>query len=692
MLLVGMVLFGSALLFFISCQKNDTKFVETHQPQRAAALSPQGCAECHAEIVAEWENSHHALANRLVDFPRDSAAFQQRQNLSLGERNVSTSIRGQSLVFKENGKNSIEVAAPVGVIGYDPLIQYLIPTGNGKLQTYTLSYEPTTKEWFYVFEDDVRLPGEWGHWSGQGMNWNANCGYCHMTDYHKNLDQDPSRPIAYESQWLYQGISCAQCHNGLEEHVKSPDAPEVVSLNAQSKVQIEHSCATCHARRQELTVEAFRPGDSFHDHYGLSAVDQGDLYHPDGQVNNENFVYTSMQLNKMGHAGISCMDCHNPHTAALSLPADNNALCMKCHTTGDNGATLIDPIKHSRHQPGSEGARCIECHMPDNTFMARDDRRDHIFSIPDPQLSAEIGSPDTCTACHTDQNMKWAGEWVETWWPDHATKRVHVRERARAIQSFRDGSASDYKELLRLAQKEEILLWKASLTGMLTPWSQWKEVETYLRQMLAHTDPHIRSAAVRALARHPQRQALLAPLLQDEFRVVRIQAAQLIGPAPEYREEYETFHRFSSDRPNNALMLADYFSADPEQQKQWIRRSISLEPTNDVIYGDGAVLLARGADVDGAKALLLEGIAMAPQSASLRYSLALIEAEQQNYSAAINWMQQSVRLDPQQPRAWYNLSILLRRQGDLKGARAAAEKAYELSPNDPGIMQLMQMP
>jgi len=669
----------------------DTSFRETYDPTRATALSPQSCSECHADIVAEWENSHHALANRLVEFSLDSAPFQLHQTVDLGQREVSTAIGGQSLGFQEAGENTMKVAAPVGVIGYDPLIQHLIPTGNGKLQTYTLSYEPESKEWFYVFEDDVRLPGEWGHWSGQGMNWNANCGYCHMTEYHKNLEQDPAKPVSYESKWLYQGISCAQCHNGLDEHVKNPDAKEVVTLNEMSKVQIEHSCATCHSRRQELTEEAFRPGDSFHDHYGLSAVDQGDLYHPDGQVNNENFVYTSMQLNKMGHAGISCMDCHNPHTAALSLPARNNALCMKCHATGENGATLIDPFKHSRHQPGSDGARCIECHMPVNTFMGRDDRRDHIFSIPDPKLSAEIGSPDTCTGCHTDKDLEWAGEWVQKWWPEHEQKRTHIRERARAIQSFRQGSATDYKELLRLAQKEEILLWKASLTGMLAPWSQWKDVETFLKEMLVHVDPQVRSAGVRGLFNHPQRQRLLVPALTDEFRVVRIQAAQAIGPAPEYREEYETFHKFSSDRPNNALMLAEYYNSEPQQQRQWLQRAISLEPTNEVIYGDGAVLLARSGDAQAARELLLEGLEHSPDSASLRYSLGLIEAEQQNFDAAADWLQQSVELNPNQPRAWYNLSLLLRRKGDLKGARNAAEKAYELSPNDPGIIQLMEM-
>lgn len=631
------------------------------------------------------------MANRLIDFSLDSASFQLRDRVKIGEREVTTSIQGQSLKFEEVGNGAVEVGAPVGVIGYTPLIQHLIPTGNGKFQAYTLGYEPETQEWFYVFTDEVRKPGDWGHWTGQGMNWNANCGYCHMTDYHKNLNQDPSRPISYSSQWLYQGISCQQCHNGLEEHVENPEAKDVVSVNEFSQKQIEHSCATCHARRIELTAEAFRPGDSFHDHYGLSGVDQADIYHPDGQVNNENFVYSSMRLNKMGHAGISCMDCHNPHEAALSLPADNNALCMKCHTTGERGATLIDPKTHSRHQPGSEGAKCIECHMPVNPFMARDNRRDHIFSIPDPLLSKEIGSPDTCTSCHSDQDMDWAADWVQKWWPEHAKKQTHVRNRARAIQAYRDGSSTAFKDLLHLAQKEEIMLWKSSLIGMLAPWSQRAEVETFLKAMLKHTDPHVRSAAVRGFAMHPHRERILAASRTDPLRVVRIQAAQIIGPDPRHRDEFETFLKFNSDRPGTSLMLADYHRSDPSQQKHWIQRAVSLEPTNEVIYGDGAVLLARSGDIPAAQRLLQQGLLQVPKSATLRYSMGLIAAEQQDFVEAVKWLQESVDLDPRQPRAWYNLSILRRRKGDLKGARAAAEKAYELSPNDPGIIQLMEI-
>jgi tetratricopeptide (TPR) repeat protein len=303
-------------------------------------------------------------------------------------------------------------------------------------------------------------------------------------------------------------------------------------------------------------------------------------------------------------------------------------------------------------------------------------------------LSAEIGSPDTCTACHTDQDLEWAGKWVNQWWPRE--KDDVTRNRARAIQEFREGRAVNYSKLLQLAQSEEIILWKASLTAMLAPWNQLKEVEIYLRQSLNHSDPQIRSAAVRALVQHPNAAQLLSSTRMDTARSVRIQTAQVIGPDAEYQAEYEAFLKFNSDRPNNALMLADYFRGDDEAQQDWIQRAVSLDPSNEIIYADGAVLLARSGNTQAARELLQQGVKQTGAAAQIKYSLGLLEAEAGNYPAAADWLRQSLQDNPQQPRGWYNLSLILRRQGDFNGARQAAEKAYELAPNDPGILQLMQ--
>ncbi len=71
-------------------------------------------------------------------------------------------------------------------------------------------------------------------------------------------------------------------------------------------------------------------------------------------------------------------------------------------------APPIEPVAHSFHKEGSTGNRCIECHMSQTTYMERDPRRDHGFTSPDPLLTKELGIPNACNKCHTDQTVDWA--------------------------------------------------------------------------------------------------------------------------------------------------------------------------------------------------------------------------------------------------------------------------------------------
>ena len=45
----------------------------------------------------------------------------------------------------------------------------------------------------------------------------------------------------------------------------------------------------------------------------------------------------------------------------------------------------------------STGAQCVECHMPQTTYMDVDPRRDHSFRVPRPDLSVKLGTPNACT-------------------------------------------------------------------------------------------------------------------------------------------------------------------------------------------------------------------------------------------------------------------------------------------------------
>lgn len=65
------------------------------------------------------------------------------------------------------------------------------------------------------------------------------------------------------------------------------------------------------------------------DHYLLAIVDGSDTFYPDGQVREEDYEYTAFLGSRMHAAGVTCLDCHDPHAGRPKLEGD--ALCMQCH-------------------------------------------------------------------------------------------------------------------------------------------------------------------------------------------------------------------------------------------------------------------------------------------------------------------------------------------------------------------------
>ncbi len=303
-------------------------FPATFFPERYAQFSANACRECHEESFAEWLPSDHAHANRPVQMDLDRPAFDPPHEIQVPGETFTFSMSSEKFwmqVTPDSGEPQRYEFD--GVIAVTPLRQYLAKFPGGRWQTTSVAYDPAADEWFDVFAGDERRSGEWGHWSGQGMNWNANCAWCHMTEYQKNFDW---KTDSYHTTWLEQGVSCLQCHPGMEEHVAAAqqsdyaNAPPVKSLSARRAME---NCASCHSRRDQLTPDTFEPGDIYHQHFGLALPDQPGLYYPDGQILDEDYVYASFLMSPMGHAGVTCLDCHDPHSGKTILPIADNSLC-----------------------------------------------------------------------------------------------------------------------------------------------------------------------------------------------------------------------------------------------------------------------------------------------------------------------------------------------------------------------------
>jgi len=89
------------------------------------------------------------------------------------------------------------------------------------------------------------------------------------------------------------------------------------------------TCGLCHARRSELS-EDWVPGRPLSDTHRVSALASG-LYHADGQMRDEVYNYGSFKQSRMFAAGVTCSDCHEPHSAKLRAAADG--VCRQCQLT-----------------------------------------------------------------------------------------------------------------------------------------------------------------------------------------------------------------------------------------------------------------------------------------------------------------------------------------------------------------------
>ncbi len=666
----------------------------TYAPERAAAISPEHCRACHAEEVAAWERSQHAVANR----PLDEAIDRPRFDDPVAEL-ASAFKPAADKELKIRGLGEGEPGPAQGVIGVEPLIQYLVAVGNGRWQAHELAYDPAAQEWFNVFGNDVfgddhRALGDWGHWTGQGMNWNSNCAACHMTGYRKNYDAATDQ---YASTWVVHGISCVQCHRESVAHREAAEVGRYVPADARPNTPqlAMENCASCHSRRAGLTPDQFAAGDRFHDHYRLTLPDAPGIYFPDGQNRGENFTFGSLMLSRMGHAGVTCADCHEPHGHELILPATNNALCQRCHSTGEREAPIIDPVAHSHHPAHSTGNRCVECHMPHRTYMGRDPRRDHGFTSPDPELSHELGTPDACANCHADQSGSWVIEHANRWFASE--EREERRARARMLARAEDPTRPfPTDELQAAADRTDLEHWKAAYLRLLArapdassllPWAEERAQDA--------AGPVVRAAAIHLLDEAGASVASLEWALEDESRLVRLEAIEGVrergGPLPPRAEEdYGRYLEANADRPEGALQMAERALEEGRsaEGRAHLYRAVSFDRNNGALHFQAALLLARVGAIDDALELLRRAPERARDSGEVDYAAGLLWAEKGNLARSVEHLSRAVERGPQNPRWWYNLALAQTKLANWPAALEAIEAALALQPDAAANHQL----
>jgi len=664
------------------------------QPDFSGYAGSASCRECHSEAYNLWAGSHHAEAERAVQTNRDRVAFDPPREFKLGTKKTSVQwCNGQAEISSYGYSHHWETNVVARVIGEDPLRQFLISFPGGRWQVQEASYAPRTNKWFDVFGDEDRQPGEWGNWMGRGMNWNSMCAACHNTSVQKNYDASTD---TYHTAMAEPTVSCEACHGPLKKHVdwekkqgghgqKDPYFPML------SRQQVFDMCASCHARRTDLTG-TFRPGERFFDHFEPSIVDNTDLFYPDGQNRGEDYELSSFLGSKMQEAGLTCLDCHprSLHMARLH----GNALCMQCHTVGgaNSKAPPINPTEHSHHAEGNAGNECANCHMPQTVYMQCHWRHDHGFTIPDPLLTKQFGIPNACNRCHADKSTEWALKNVVSWYGEKMQR--HTRERAQIIARARTGEEASRTQLVQLLQTEKAPYWRAVAGGLLENWAGDKDVTPALIKGLDDTNALVRSSCVRALEPLAQNEDVVGAItkrLADPVRNVRIAAAWSLREGLDTNsiagKDLLRMLEFNADQPLGQLQLGNYYFArgNLPAANQHMQTAVTWDGFSTPLRLNFAVVLSATGQLPKAVEQLKIASRNSPRDAEVHYSLGLALNEQGDSSAALKELQTAVEIDPRDARAWYNLGLLQNSTDQSISALASLRRGEQADPADARI-------
>ena len=492
-------------------------------------LGDQTCKSCHETEFQAWKNSHHDLAMQEATDETVLGNFNET---------VFTSQGVTSTFFKKEGKFYVNTEGPDGALqdfeikytfGVEPLQQYLIAFPKGRYQCLLIAWDTQKKQWFDLMPGERLKTDDWLHWTKGSMTWNTMCADCHSTYLEKNYDEEND---AYDTKWAIIDVSCEACHGPGAKHLEYVNSPTFkdgqkisgsflqLTPNLSNKAQVEE-CGRCHARRGPLTNVFDHTGDLM-DHYQIETLRPG-LYHPDGQILEEVYVYGSFTQSKMYHNNVYCTSCHDPHS--LQLKFDGNALCTQCHEP-----QKYDVETHHFHKTDTDGAACINCHMPGKLYMVNDFRRDHSFRIPRPDLSIYYDTPNACNQCHDDQNARWAADAIEKWYGNE--RRTHFSPALAAAQS---GDLTAIPFLLEMVGDTSYPAIVQATAVQLFSQINAQETNQKIYESLKNANPLIRYSAMGAFENSPVEDRLryISPLLTDSVRAIRTNAAYLLADIDE---------------------------------------------------------------------------------------------------------------------------------------------------------------
>lgn len=740
-----MALSRRALPFALSCllvasafsagcdkKKKEEKIVERARPALedgpATFVGRKACAECHEEVMQSFAWSLH---DRALSEPKGEVLAAPFAGEHVKAKHIEAAFS------KKNGSPIIASGKEYPVkytIGVDPLQQYVIEVGS-KLQVFAAAFDSRDrsqngKKWLVLSGHDVPA-GDPAHFLARDQNYETACAPCHSTnvqisyDYEKDTTQlslseldvsceachgPGSRHVEmakrYQDKWPataeHLGFDFALATYDLRRWVIPPDG-KVAALLGHGDAPPERTdevetCATCHSTRLDLGPRSKIPEEfAFEDRYLVSLLTQ-DLYFPDGQV--KGLAYTHGSFLQSAHAAsqVVCSDCHNPHSTELRKPVVE--LCVTCHQP-----EAYENEAHHMHRPETTPMpTCVDCHMPERTFIDVDARRDHSFVLPRPEFSERFGVPNACDSCHGNKTPIWATRRIER---AHGTERPAAFAPAFAAADSKDAEAP---ELLAAVFENETfapIVRASALVRWAARGRKMASLDTAVRNAAKDDDPLSRRAAAEASAflTPDVHQKVIAPLFEDPVGSVRYAAvvAHLAQPEPASEaksfakaldETYEIAKR-NAFRPEQLALVGRVLLRKGKVEQALAVWSLCAErfPDYEPPFVARFTTLRDAKKSADAQEALLSGLEKHPRSALLNYERGRELLREEKVRQALPFLQKGFEeaAGPLRRQYGYAYAVAVQSTGDWAEALAVLRIVKKEYPEASEVLEAIEL-
>ena len=681
------------------------------------------CAACHQQEYQQWTESHHDLAMQEATEKTVLGDFNNVQSKHFG---IETSFFRKDKLFmvRTDGPDGKLVEYPIKfTFGFYPLQQYLIEFPGGRLQTLDIAWDSRPKDrggqrWMHLHPGEKIAHDDVLHWTGPNLNWNYMCADCHSTNLQKNYDAETE---TYNTTWSELNVSCEACHGPGEKHLNwaqskaeqrasqpnkgldvlfnnRQDAHWIIDSKSgipkRSKANKHNTevevCARCHSRRSQIANDDI--SKPLMDAYLPALLTEG-LYHADGQIQDEVYVYGSFLQSKMYQHGVTCSDCHNPHSNALKQPGEQ--VCYQCHNAKQYASN-----SHHFHDDQSTGASCVECHMPATTYMQVDARHDHSFRIPRPDLSVKLGTPNACTNCHDQKTAQWAADTVQQW---YGAQAKGYQQYAETFSNARKQKLNANTQLQKLAnQSFQATIARATAMQELQAYPEQGTLAA-IEKILKDENPLLRRSALVALRNFDLRNQvpLAFPLLDDPILAVRIEAISLLIQIPAGQlspaqaalfqkaiDESIQVQKFNAERPEAQVNLAGIYVALGLNSQATLayKKALKLQPQFVPAYINFAQMVSSQRNEVEAEALLRKGLKKVPDSPDLAEALGLSLIRQQKKADALPWLAKAIQQAPDNIRYGYIYAVALNSAGQPEKAINQLDSIHQRYPGNTEIL------